>query len=61
MPYIKLLKTSEIVPILVRHGIIDSAAFDDPNGYDNFETVRRVLRFCDDLNEKLMQNNKDSL
>jgi len=35
--------------LLRKHGVIDAAAIDDPEGYDNYDTIGRLRRVAEDL------------
>lgn len=34
--------------LLRKHEVIDAAAIDDPEGYDNYDTLGRLLRVAED-------------
>lgn len=34
--------------LLRKHRVIDAAAIDDPEGYDNYDTLERLLRVSED-------------
>lgn len=42
--------------LLRKHGVIDAAAIDDPEGYDNYDTLGRLLRVAEDWCEWYSQN-----
>ena len=46
--------------LLRKHGIIDAAAIDDPEGYDNYETVGRLLRVAEDWWEWYSPNDQSA-
>lgn len=35
--------------LLAKHGVVDSPAIYDPEGYDNYETIGRVRAVAEDL------------
>ena len=45
--------------LLRKHGVIDAAAIDDPEGYDNYDTLGRLLRVAKDWCEWYSPNAAD--
>lgn len=46
----------QLAALMVKHALVDSAAIDDPEGYDNFQTlegINAIARELRQLNEKV--------
>ena len=50
-----------LATILVRHGIIDQAAIEDPDGYDGGQTKKRVLDASNEMAKNKDYKNSSSL
>ena len=46
--------------LLQKHGVIDAAAIDDPENYDNHDTLGRLLRVAEDWCEWYSPNDPSS-
>jgi hypothetical protein len=45
--------------LLAKHGVIDSPAIYDPEGYDNYETIGRLKAVAEDLQDWYAPNDRD--
>jgi hypothetical protein len=43
--------TIKLAELLVRHGIVDDSAIEDPQGYDGGRTLRQIAELEKELNE----------
>ena len=52
------MNTTKFEQVLIRHGLIERAAIEDPENYDQFDTLKRVRDACEELSDIEYKENR---